>query len=122
MVLYYWQHPESFFFKTFRTFSAFLRRQKQSPDTFYEKKVFLKISQNSQGNPYARVPFQLNLQACVNFAKFLRIPFLQNTSGRLPPRGRSVKSAFLKLCQFPIFKIRCFVIRENTCYELLATS
>ena len=42
--------------------------------------MFLKISQNSQGNNCARV-----WHRCfpVNFAKSLRIPFLQNTSGRL---------------------------------------
>ena len=62
------------------------------------KKVFLKISKNSQKNTCARVSFLIKLQAApatllkrdshrcfpVNFAKFLRIPFLQNTSGRLP--------------------------------------
>ena len=51
------------------------------------KKVFLKISQNSQENTCARVSFLIKLQAyrCfpVSFAKFLRSPFLQNTSGRL---------------------------------------
>ena len=54
------------------------------------KKMFLKISQNSQENTY--VSLFLNRVAGqrlwhryfpVNFAKFLRTPFLQNTSGRL---------------------------------------
>ena len=69
------------------------------------KKVFLEISQNSHENTSARVSFLIKLQArlflnkvtgaaCnfieketlaqvfpVNFAKFLRTPFLQNTSG-----------------------------------------
>ena len=63
------------------------------------KKVFLEISQNLQENTYARVSFLMKLQASgltpatllkktlwhqcfpVNFAKFLRIPFLKNTSG-----------------------------------------
>ena len=47
------------------------------------KKVFLKNSQNSQENTCARV-FQL-WRRCfpVNFEKFLRTPFLQNTSGWL---------------------------------------
>ena len=40
------------------------------------KKVFFKISQNSQEIP---VPEETS----VNFAKFLRTPFLQNNSGRL---------------------------------------
>ena len=53
------------------------------------KKVFLEISQNSQENTCARVSFLITLlkkrlwHRCfpVNFAKFLRTPFLQNTSG-----------------------------------------
>ena len=58
------------------------------------KNVFLIISQNSQENTCARVSFLIKLQACkfikketlaqafpVNFAKFLRTTFLQNTSG-----------------------------------------
>ena len=62
------------------------------------KKGFLKISQNSQENTCARVSYLIKLQAppatllkktlwhrCfpVNFAKFLRTLFLQNTSGQL---------------------------------------
>ena len=56
------------------------------------KKVFLEILQNSQENTYARVSFltptlfQKRLwHRCflVNFSKFLRTPFLQNTSRRL---------------------------------------
>ena len=62
------------------------------------KKVFLEISQNSQENTCARDSFLIKLQANpatllkkslwyryfhVNFAKFLRTRFLQNTSGRL---------------------------------------
>ena len=43
------------------------------------KKVFLKISQNSQRNTCARYSFLIKLQACncfpVNFVKFLRRPF-----------------------------------------------
>ena len=65
------------------------------------KKMFLEILQNSQENICARVSFLIKLQACnfikkqalvqvfpVNFAKFLRTPFLQNTSWRV----------LLKLC------------------------
>ena len=63
---------------------------------FYEKDV-LEISQNSQENTCVRVSFLIKLQAwpatllkkrllrrCfpVNFEKFLRKPFLQNTSGQ----------------------------------------
>ena len=46
------------------------------------KKVFLEITQNSKENACARV----FLPECfsVNFAEFLRTPFLQNTSERLP--------------------------------------
>ena len=47
------------------------------------KKVFLKISQNSQGNTCARASFLIKLQApaTVNFAKFLRTPFFTDTPG-----------------------------------------
>ena len=56
------------------------------------KKVFLEISQNSQENNCVRVSFLIKLQSLlkkrlwhccfpVNFAKFLRIPFLTKTSG-----------------------------------------
>ena len=62
------------------------------------KKLFLKISQNSQENTCARVSFLIKLKASalrfikrrlwhwcfpVNFVKFLRSPFLQSTSGQL---------------------------------------
>ena len=51
------------------------------------EKAFLEISQNSQGNTCARVSFFPNLlrerlwyrYIPKNFAKFIRIPFLQNT-------------------------------------------
>ena len=53
---------------------------------FLWKKMFLEISQNSQENSCARVYFLLKMRLwhrCfpVNFAKFLRTFFLQNTSG-----------------------------------------
>ena len=61
-----------------------------------QEKVFFQILQNSLENSYARVSFIITLQASglqkktfwhrcfpMNFAKFLSIPFLQNTSGRL---------------------------------------
>ena len=65
------------------------------------KKVLLKISQNLQENTYVRASFFIKLQALstataallkkrlwhrcssVNFAIFLRTPFMQNTCGRL---------------------------------------
>ena len=70
--------------------------QKQSPGGVPVKKVLLEISQHLQENTCAKVSF-LNkvaglkpltslkerlLHRCypVNFAKFLRTPFLQNTS------------------------------------------
>ena len=61
-----------------------IRRQ---PPEVFNKKGFLKISQNSLENACARAPFLKKRRLwhkCfpVNFAKFLRIPFLQNTSGR----------------------------------------
>ena len=60
--------------------------------TCSKKKVFSEISQNSQKNSCARVSslmkfFLLKMRLwCfpVNFAKFLRTTFLQNTSRRLP--------------------------------------
>ena len=73
--------------------------QKQLTDVL-SKKLFLKILQNSQENTCARVSFLIKLPASglqlysksdfgtgiclpVNFAKFLRKPFWQNTTGRL---------------------------------------
>ena len=61
-----------------------IRRQ---PPEVFNKKGFLKISQNSLENACARASFLKKRRLwhkCfpVNFAKFLRIPFLQNTSGR----------------------------------------
>ena len=44
----------------------------------FVKKVFLKISQNPQKSTSARVSLLINP---VNFAKFLRTPFLENTYG-----------------------------------------
>ena len=62
------------------------------------KKIFLKNSQNSQENTFARVSFLVKMQAWpetllkkrfwlryfpASFAKFLRTPFLKNSPGRL---------------------------------------
>ena len=42
--------------------------QKQAPEVFY-KKVFLKVSQNSQENTCARISFLIKLQACTFIKK-----------------------------------------------------
>ena len=64
----------------------FLNLQKQPQEVFC-KNVFLNISQNSQESTSARVSFLIRIlwYRCfpVNFVKFLRTSFLQNTSGRL---------------------------------------
>ena len=80
-----------------------IRLQKQALGGVLSKKVFLKISQNSQENTCARLSFLIKLQVLglrpaallkkklwyrrfpVNLAKFLRTTFLQNTVGRLLP-------------------------------------
>ena len=49
-------------------FEQNLPRAKAATRGALEKKVFLKFSQNSQGNTCARVPFLIKLQAC-NFIK-----------------------------------------------------
>ena len=46
-----------------KRFAAKLKVQKQPPEEFYGKKLFLKISQNSQENTCARVSFVIKLQA-----------------------------------------------------------
>ena len=73
------------------------------------KKVFLEVSLNSQKNTCARVSFLIKRPATlfkkklwhgcfpVNFAKFLRTPFLQNTSGRLILRFGFWFSIFMRL-------------------------
>ena len=78
------------------------------------KKVFSKISQNSQENTCARVSFLIKLQALpptllkkrlwyrrflVNFAKFLITPFLQNTSGWL------------------LLYLPCYLLKIKTCFN-----
>ena len=78
---------------------SFLATNKSSHLRCFVKKVFLKISQNSQENTCLRVSFfnevaGLRLSTLlkerlwhryfpVNFAQFLRTSLLQNTSGRL---------------------------------------
>ena len=56
------------------------------------KKVFLETSQNSQEDTYNKVAPLLKKRLwyrCfpVNFVKFLRTPFLENTSGQLFLKG-----------------------------------
>ena len=69
----------------------------------------MKVSQNSQEVTCARVSFLIKLlawQSCfpVNFVKFLRTPFLQNTSGRL----------LLNVCYLLLFQTSS---RHATFYE-----
>ena len=61
------------------------------------KKVFFKISQNSQETPVPE-------ETPVNFAKFLRTPFLQNNSGRLLLKCRH--------CTNDVRDIDCICCRE----------
>ena len=88
-----WTQFEIKIFSVFCWFSRYRmiwypNKQKQSPGTVLLKKVFWKISQNSQGNTFVRVSFLIKLQAAaikkrvssrcfpVKFAKFSRTTFL----------------------------------------------
>ena len=77
-----------------KRFAAKLKVQKQPPEEFYGKKLFLKISQNSQENTCARVFFNkvagdacnfieketlAQLFSC-EFCEISKNTFLQNTS------------------------------------------
>ena len=54
--------------------------QKQSPEVFYEKKLFLEISQNSQENTCATASFLIKLQAAsLRYKQFL-VPFIDSSS------------------------------------------
>ena len=90
---------------------TYLLKNRSNHERCSIKKVFLEISQNSQENTCARVSFLIKLQALgkvpVNFAKFLRIPFLQNTSGQLLLKKTDFKEpSFFRLllssCTCPI--------------------
>ena len=89
------------------------------------KKVFLEISQNSQKNTCARVSFLISCrpEACnfiwkrlwhrcfpVNFTKFLRTPFLQNTSGRLILQSLIFYKVAAGACNFTKIRLwhKCF--------------
>ena len=86
--IYYWEKL---------TFSKLVGKQKQSPEVFYKKRYSYKFHKIHRKTP---VPESLFKQSCRSqacyfikkeilaqvfscFTKFLRIPFLQNTSGRL---------------------------------------
>ena len=86
----------SSYYKLSYTGDIFVRTRKKidefrsSHRRYSVKKVFLQISQNSQENTCASVSFLIKLLALgvtqvisCEFREILRIPFLQNTSGRL---------------------------------------
>ena len=89
--------------------------KKQPPEVFC-KKVFLEISQILTGKHLCQRFSTLLKKRLwrryfpVNFAKLLRIPFSQNTSGRLLTvvNRSSSKSVFLKMLKIPL---------ENTCFN-----
>ena len=70
--------------------------QKQPPGGVLWKKMFLEILENSQENICARVFFP------VDFVKFLRIPFLQNTSEWLL-LDRAKESSWIRMTRFMVF-------------------
>ena len=57
--------------------------QKQSPGGVLQKQVLPKISHNSQEKTCVRVSLVWHRCFPVTFVKYLRTPFVQNTSGRL---------------------------------------
>ena len=86
-------------------------------EVFY-KKVFLESSQNSQKNTCVRVYFLIKLRAKketlahffrVNFGKFLRILFLQNTSG-------GCLSLFFKYHLVVVFQFLMTVVLDTNCF------
>ena len=87
------------------------RSRSSRPEVFCEKKVFLDISQNSQGKACARVFFLIKLQVSVcnllkkrlcyrcfslNFSKFLRTPSLTDDLRRL--LHRCLEGSWTGLC------------------------
>ena len=105
--------------------------QKQPPEVFCKKKVFLEISPNSQENTCARVSFLIKLQAppatllkkrlwhrcfAVSFAKFLRTLFSQNTSGQLLlyfPASSYAFSLCLHFKEFQPMLIKVILIKKS---------
>ena len=71
------------------------------------KNGFLEISQNSQENTCARVSFLILWHRCfpVNFTKFLRAPFLQNTSGRVLVK--------FTMCKFIIYRSKTLIFKPE---------
>ena len=84
---------------------------RSSQQRCFMKKVFLEISQNSQENTCARVSFLKKRlwQRCfpVNFVKFLRTPFLQNTSVRLLLAVVELLLRFLTLKETQRTNVKC---------------
>ena len=98
--------------------------QKQPPEVFYKKGVLRNFAEFTEKHLYQRI-FLIKLQAwgsatllkkslwhrCfpVNFAKFLRKPFLQSTSGRL------LLTTTIKL--FELFTIITYWNHEKDLYQ-----
>ena len=77
-----------------------------------KKGVLKEISQNAQGNICTRVSFLKKRlwHRCLpmNFVKFLRTPFLQNTTGRLFLHPKPCKTSLKGFQTLTIFKhLRC---------------
>ena len=89
--------------------------------------MFLEILQNSQENTCTRASFLIKLQACnlikkrvwhrcfpVKFAKFLRTPFLQNTSRRLLLKKKGfLNQHLIKASKLLVFVLLSFFIVSN---------
>ena len=63
-------------------------QQKQPPEVFYKKKMFLNISQNLQENTSARISFLIKLHASglvfpCEICEIFKNTFLQNSSRRV---------------------------------------
>ena len=84
------------------------KRQKQPPELFSKKKVFLAISQNSQENACARVSFLKEILAQVFSCEFCEVStniFLQNTSERLLLKKVSHQHQLIKF----LIQLECFL-------------
>ena len=100
----YWMinYEQTWFKKTIaRKDETIFQEQKQPPEVFFKKRCSLETSQNSQESTCARASFLIKSQvlpwACnfpVNFEKFLRTHFLQNTSGQRKNEFRMLPSTF----------------------------
>ena len=105
--------------ESYENFDLHVTDQKQPPEVFCKKRCsekFRKINRKTS------VPKSLYLRP-VNFGKFLRTPFLQNTSGRLlltdaKTFWKVVKPVFgskVKTCYLSYQKIYCYYITKSTC-------